>query len=55
MKRAFDITVAGLALVGLSPLMLLVAMIVRITLGPSVLFRQVRPGLHGRPFTNIAT
>jgi lipopolysaccharide/colanic/teichoic acid biosynthesis glycosyltransferase len=50
-KRAFDLVVAGAALVGLSPLLLAIGVIVRITLGHPVLFRQVRPGLHGRPFT----
>lgn len=34
----------------LSPLMLIVAILVRVKLGPPVLFRQLRPGLHGRPF-----
>lgn len=49
-KRWLDLTLAAAALVLLSPLMLLVALLVRVALGPGVLFRQTRPGLHGRPF-----
>ena len=49
-KRALDIFVAGLGLVLLSPLILLVALIVLVDVGRPVLFRQRRPGKHGRPF-----
>ena len=52
-KRAFDITVAAPALLVASPLLLLVAIAVRVNLGSAVLFRQQRPGLHGRPFTMV--
>jgi lipopolysaccharide/colanic/teichoic acid biosynthesis glycosyltransferase len=51
MKRAFDIVVSLAALVVLSPLLAAVALIVRVTLGRPVLFRQQRPGLGGLPFT----
>lgn len=51
MKRLFDIVVAALLLVLLSPLLLAVACMVKVSLGSPVLFKQVRPGLHGRPFT----
>lgn len=51
MKRLFDLVAAGIALVLLSPLLLVVALLVRLKLGSPVLFRQVRPGLHARPFT----
>lgn len=50
-KRALDLAIALPALVILSPVMLAVALAVRIALGPGVLFRQVRPGLGGAPFT----
>jgi sugar transferase EpsL len=50
-KRFLDLVVAGAVLVVLSPVVLLVALLVRATLGSPVLFRQRRPGLHGRPFT----
>lgn len=52
MKRLFDFTAAALGLLLLAPLLLLFAL-VRIKLGSPVLFRQTRPGLHGRPFELI--
>ena len=51
MKRLMDIVLAGLALVLLSPVVAAIALLVRLKLGRPVLFRQVRPGLHARPFT----
>jgi sugar transferase EpsL len=51
MKRAIDVVVAAVGLVVLSPVMAVVAALVRIRLGRPVLFTQTRPGLHGRPFT----
>lgn len=51
MKRSFDVIVAALALVILSPLLLLLALLVRIKLGSPVLFAQRRPGRHSRVFT----
>ncbi len=53
LKRAFDVGASLLALVLLSPVLLLVALAVRVRLGRPVLFRQVRPGLHGAPFVNL--
>lgn len=50
-KRALDLLLASLAIAILSPLLLAVAVLVRILLGKPVLFRQRRPGLHGSPFT----
>jgi sugar transferase EpsL len=52
-KRLFDAAVAGAALVILAPVMLAVAVAVRVALGRPVLFRQVRPGLGGRQFEMI--
>lgn len=49
-KRLLDMSVAALLLIALSPVMLIVAILVRWKLGSPVLFRQVRPGLHGQPF-----
>ena len=51
MKRLLDLLIAILALVVLSPLMLIVALLVRLRMGSPVLFRQVRPGWQERPFT----
>jgi len=50
-KRAFDVVVAGAALVVLSPVLAVVAVLVRLRLGAPVLFRQARAGLQGEPFT----
>ncbi|MBO9325457.1 MAG: sugar transferase [Roseiflexus sp.] len=53
LKRVFDLCVASIALVTLAPLLLILATLVRIRLGAPVIFRQQRPGLHGRPFTML--
>ena len=50
MKRFFDLALSIPALFLLSFLMLIIAVLVRIRIGTPVLFRQVRPGLRGRPF-----
>lgn len=50
LKRTLDFIVALFALVALSPLFLLTGLILRFTLGPKIIFRQERPGLHGKPF-----
>jgi len=50
-KRLFDLAVTIPALIVLSPLLLVIALLVRWKLGAPVLFRQQRPGLHGQPFT----
>lgn len=52
-KRLFDIVVAGCALLLLSPVIAVIACQVRRKLGSPVLFRQLRPGLHGQPFEMI--
>ncbi|WP_394186447.1 sugar transferase [Metabacillus halosaccharovorans] len=50
MKRIFDFIVSVIILVLLSPIMLSVAILVRIKLGSPIFFKQQRPGLHGKPF-----
>lgn len=52
-KRLLDIIIASTALLLLSPLYFFVAYKVKKNLGSPVLFRQVRPGLHGKPFEMI--
>jgi lipopolysaccharide/colanic/teichoic acid biosynthesis glycosyltransferase len=52
-KRLFDCMVASIALVVLSPILLIVAGLIRQKLGSPVLFSQVRPGLKGRPFKMV--
>ena len=51
MKRTLDLVIAGLGLVVLSPVLAGIALTVLFALGRPVLFRQVRPGLRGEPFT----
>lgn len=53
LKRFLDIVIATTALTVLSPLYAVVAYKVRKNLGSPVLFRQVRPGLDGKPFEMI--
>jgi lipopolysaccharide/colanic/teichoic acid biosynthesis glycosyltransferase len=52
-KRAFDLFIAVTAVVLLLPLLLVVALLVRLKLGSPILFRQQRPGLNGQPFTLV--
>lgn len=53
MKRLTDLILASLALILLSPVMAVVALLVRLNMGRGVLFRQARPGLQGQPFEII--
>ncbi|MEG2357315.1 sugar transferase [Acinetobacter sp.] len=53
LKRALDIIIASAALALLSPVYFIVAHKVKKNLGSPVLFRQVRPGLNGKPFEMI--
>jgi sugar transferase EpsL len=50
-KRLIDVAVAGVVLLLLSPVIVAVAAVVLFAMGRPVLFRQQRPGLHGKPFT----
>ena len=50
-KRLMDVVLSAIALIALSPVMLIVALTILMAEGTPVLFRQVRVGLHGRPFT----
>jgi lipopolysaccharide/colanic/teichoic acid biosynthesis glycosyltransferase len=51
MKRLFDLMLVLLSAPFWLPLLAVLALLVRLKLGSPVFFRQVRPGLHGRPFT----
>ncbi|EOG3621187.1 MULTISPECIES: sugar transferase [Pseudomonas] len=52
-KRAVDIFASLFGLVLLSPVILVLALCIRRKLGAPVLFRQVRPGMNGKPFEMI--
>lgn len=53
LKRPLDVALTLAAAPLLVPVGLGVALLVRRKLGSPVLFRQTRPGLHGRPFTML--
>lgn len=50
MKRLFDLTVSLILFFGLSPIFIVIALLVKKKLGSPVIFKQVRPGLFGKPF-----
>jgi lipopolysaccharide/colanic/teichoic acid biosynthesis glycosyltransferase len=50
MKRMLDVMVASVGLAVLSVPLMLLGLLVRYKLGRPVLFRMLRPGLHGQPF-----
>ncbi|MCZ7552869.1 MAG: sugar transferase [Anaerolineae bacterium UTCFX2] len=49
-KRVFDLLLTSLGLVLISPLLIALALLVRLKLGKPVIFRQQRPGYRGKPF-----
>jgi len=53
LKRAFDIVFSAGWLLVFAPLLLVVAVLVRLRLGSPVLFVQERPGLRGKPFRMV--
>ncbi|WP_138515918.1 sugar transferase [Limnobacter alexandrii] len=53
MKRIFDVIVSFSVLLAFSPILLLVALLVRAKLGSPIFFTQIRPGLHGKPFKMV--
>lgn len=50
-KRFFDLILTIPALIILSPVLALLALLIRLKLGSPILFGQQRPGQHGKPFT----
>ena len=49
-KRLLDIILSLILLIVLSPLMIILAAIIRLKMGPPVLFKQLRPGFKEKPF-----
>lgn len=49
-KRLFDFIASFILLIGVSPIFIVAALMVRTMIGSPVLFKQHRPGLHGKPF-----
>lgn len=50
MKRIFDLVLTIPGLLAISPILLMITLLLRTRLGRPVLFKQIRPGLHGKPF-----
>jgi lipopolysaccharide/colanic/teichoic acid biosynthesis glycosyltransferase len=50
LKRIIDIIGALVGLIVSSPIMLIVSLIIYLTMGRPVFFKQLRPGLNGKPF-----
>jgi exopolysaccharide biosynthesis polyprenyl glycosylphosphotransferase len=53
LKRALDVLISAALLVLLAPVLLIVALAVRLSDGGPALFSQTRAGLHGRPFAML--
>lgn len=51
LKRVFDFIISFLLLIIFSPVILIVGILVKVKLGSPILFKQTRPGLHGKPFS----
>lgn len=51
MKRLFDIGCVIVMLILLSFFIIIIAILVRINLGSPIIFKQIRPGKHGEPFS----
>ena len=49
-KRILDIAASVAGLLIFSPMLLILALLIRITMGSPILFKQVRPGLYDKPF-----
>ncbi len=49
-KRSLDILTAGLGLLILSPLLIVIFLLILIQMGRPIIFKQMRPGLNGKPF-----
>ncbi|HDR3900850.1 MULTISPECIES: sugar transferase [Bacillus] len=50
MKRLFDIFVSSIILVLTLPILLILAILIRVNLGSPIIFKQQRPGMYGKPF-----
>jgi lipopolysaccharide/colanic/teichoic acid biosynthesis glycosyltransferase len=53
LKRTFDIISSALGLVILSPLILIISILIKITSKGPIFYKGTRIGLHGKPFTML--
>jgi len=49
-KRVMDILLSIICLILFLPIMILIAILIYLNMGSPVIFRQLRPGFHGKPF-----
>ncbi|MHB1126554.1 MAG: sugar transferase [Bacillota bacterium] len=49
-KRFIDIFGSVILLLLSLPVIILITIIIRVSMGPQIFYRQIRPGLHGKPF-----
>ena len=49
-KRCFDFSCSLIGILLITPILIVISMLVRIYLGPEIIFKQSRPGLNGRTF-----
>jgi lipopolysaccharide/colanic/teichoic acid biosynthesis glycosyltransferase len=49
-KRLFDVAASFVGIIIISPLLLLIALLIKILMSGPVMFRQIRAGRHGKPF-----
>ena len=52
-KRFFDLLFTSIGLVIISPVLAIIALLIRIAHGKPILFHQIRPGYLGKPFCNL--
>lgn len=50
LKRIIDLLGSFILIIIFMPVLLLVGMMIRVSMGSPILFKQIRPGLHGKPF-----
>ncbi|MFJ7747163.1 sugar transferase [Peribacillus sp. NPDC097295] len=50
MKRTFDLLISFILFFILSPVVLIIGILIKFNLGTPILFKQMRPGLNGKPF-----
>jgi exopolysaccharide biosynthesis polyprenyl glycosylphosphotransferase len=50
LKRSFDLVISTLVLIFLSPMLLLIALAVKLSSPGAVIYRSMRPGMAGKPF-----
>ncbi len=50
LKRLFDLILSLVLLIAFAPVMMAIALMIRVKMGSPAIFRQLRPGLEGKPF-----